>query len=502
MLQPSHPTLIQIPTRVWLQGLGKGLGRAATLADVPDADLEAWATAGFDWIWLLGVWRIGPAVHAAALANRPLRQQLAAILPGLQDADICGSCFAIDGYTVAADLGGPEALALLRERLHRHGLRLMLDFIPNHVGLGHPWLAEHPDWFLHGRASDLALAPHNWTRVAGPDGDLVLAHGRDPFFPGWSDTLQLDYSQPGLVAAMTAELAGVARLCDGVRCDMAMLVLPEVFQHTWGRYALPFWPAAIARVRANQQSFFFVAEVYWDLETQLLAAGFDACYDKPLYDALHGAAPAVRGRLFASADLQGRLVRFLENHDEARAATAFPPGRHEAAAVLTYLSPGLRFFHHGQREGYQVRLPVQLRRGPAEPVEPTRAAFYDSLWALLGDVALRQGSWRLLPVGPAHPDETTWSDVLAWTWTHADAGTRLVVVNFAPQPSHALIGWPVAGPDEQPARLDCRWLWPAGALGDVALHQTEHGLSVGLGAWGHGVFAVSAESLAERPPED
>jgi hypothetical protein len=492
MLQPPHPTLFQLPTRVWLHALGERLGRPATLADAPEADLEAWATAGFDWIWPLGVWRIGPAVRSAALANRPLRQQLAALLPGLADNDIVGSCFAIDGYVVDPALGGDEALAQLRERLHQHGLRLLVDFIPNHVGLGHPWLAEHPEWFIHGTSTDLALAPHNWTRVAGAEGELILAHGRDPFFPGWSDTLQLDYSQPALVAAMTAELAGVARRCDGVRCDMAMLVLPEVFQHTWGRYALPFWPAAIASVRAAQREFFFLAEVYWDLEAQLLAEGFDACYDKPLYDALHGSAPAVRARLFASAEVQDRLVRFLENHDEARAAAAFPPGRHEAAAVLSYLAPGVRLFQRGQREGHRIRLPVQLRRGPAEPVDLLSAAFYDGLWAVLGDLALRQGSWCLLPVGPAHPDEATWRDVLAWTWVHPDAGTRLVVVNFAPHASHALIGWPAASPDEQPQRLVWQPLWPDPSLSAVAIHPTGHGLTVELGPWGYGLFAVSA----------
>ena len=64
----------------------------------------------------------------------------------------------------------------------------------------------------------------------------------------------------------------------------------------------------------------------------------------------------MREHSLAGLDYENRLARFMENHDEPRAAATFQPGQHQAAAVLTYLSPGLRFFHQGQFEGRRKRI--------------------------------------------------------------------------------------------------------------------------------------------------
>ena len=103
----------------------------------------------------------------------------------------------------------------------------------------------------------------------------MLAYGRDPYFSGWPDTLQLDYSNPATQEAMIGELLKIAGQCDGVRCDMAMLVLPDVFERSWGRRAPLFWPKATQRVREAVSGFLFLAEVYWDLEWTMLQQGFD-----------------------------------------------------------------------------------------------------------------------------------------------------------------------------------------------------------------------------------
>src|SRR5262249_46661321 len=161
--------------------------------------------------------------------------------------------------------------------------------------------------------------------------------------------LQLNYGNPATQLAMIGELARISGQCDGVRCDMAMLVLPEVFARTWGIRPQPFWQKAIERVRGQVKDFSFMAEVYWDLEWTLQQQGFDYTYDKRLYDRLrdHHARP-VREHLHAGLDYQDKMARFLENHDEPRAAATFPHPIHEAAAVITFLSPGLRFFHQGE----------------------------------------------------------------------------------------------------------------------------------------------------------
>src|SRR5438094_5076885 len=280
------PSLYQINTRVWLTDLSRTLGRPATLDDIPDAELDRLAKMGFDWVWFLSVWQTGPAAQRVSRANAEWRREFQETLPDLREEDIAGSGVAITSYTVHGNLGGDAALARLRERLRRHGLRLLLDFVPNHMGLEHPWIEDHPDYFIQGTELDLARAPQNYTWVKRKRGDLLLAHGRDPYFPGWPDTLQLNYGNPALQDAMIKELVRIAGQCDGVRCDMAMLVLPEVFERTWSIRSEPFWPKATQQVRARVPDFCFMAEVYWDLEWTLQQQGFDSAYDKRLYDRL------------------------------------------------------------------------------------------------------------------------------------------------------------------------------------------------------------------------
>src|SRR5262249_38613869 len=196
MATPRYPSLYQINTRVWLTELSEKLGRHATLDDIPDTELDRLAQIGFDWVWFLSVWQTGPSAQRVSRANPEWRKEFQETLPDLREEDIAGSGFAITGYTVHCNLGVDAVLARLRERLRQRGLRLLLDFVPNHMGLDHPWIEEHPDYFIPGTELDLARAPQNYTWVKRKRGDLLLAYGRDPFFPGWPDTLQLNYANP------------------------------------------------------------------------------------------------------------------------------------------------------------------------------------------------------------------------------------------------------------------------------------------------------------------
>ena len=103
---PDYPSLYEINTRVMLNELSSKLGRQATLDDFPDSELERLAKAGFKWIWLLGVWQTGEASRQVSRQIPELRAAYRAALPDVQDEDICGSCFAITGYTVPKKLGG------------------------------------------------------------------------------------------------------------------------------------------------------------------------------------------------------------------------------------------------------------------------------------------------------------------------------------------------------------------------------------------------------------
>lgn len=470
--------LFEINTRAWLYRLSQEAGRPVTLATVDDATLDDLAGCGFDWIWLLSVWQTGEASRAVSRVNPAWQAEFRAALPDLTQDDICGSGFAISAYEVDEALGGKAALAAFRTRLAARGLRLMLDFVPNHTALDHPWTKTHPDFYVQG--SDY--------RVETDQGPRVLAHGRDPNFPGWPDTLQLNYAEPALQAAQMAELQTIAGQCDGVRCDMAMLVLPEVFQRTWGLASAPFWPKAIAAVRDVHRGFTFMAEAYWDLEWELQQQGFDCCYDKRLYDRLrHADAGSIRAHLGAGLDYQDRLARFLENHDEPRAAAVFPWPRHQAAAVVTCFAPGLRFFHQGQLDGAQVRVPVHLRRAPAEARNTDVAVFYDRLLAALRTETFHHGAWSLIAPQPAWDGNPTGQDFISYAWQSA-SGRYVVVVNYSDHQGQCRLRLPFDGLAGRQFRLvDVMGSEVYGRDGGELI---EPGLYIDLGAWCFNVFRL------------
>jgi hypothetical protein len=454
MSHPRYPSLYQINTRAWLTELSQSLGRPATLDDIPDAELDRLARMGFDWIWFLSVWQTGQAGQRVSRSNAGWRREFQETLPDLREEDIGGSGFAITGYTVHAQLGGDAALARLRERLRQRGLRLLLDFVPNHTGLDHPWVESHPEYYIKGTELNLARAPQNYTWIKRKQGDLLLAYGRDPYFAGWPDTLQLNYGNPATQEAMIAELHKIAGQCDGVRCDMAMLALPEVFERTWGIRSQAFWPKATQLVRERHAGFCFMAEVYWDLEWTLQQQGFDYTYDKRLYDRLRdGHARPVREHFHAGLDYQDKMARFLENHDEPRAAATFPRGMHEAAAVVTFLSPGLRFFHEGQFRGRKKRISPHLCRRPDEPVDADLAKFYDRLLTVLHQPILREGRWQLLECRPAWEGNGTWDCFLAFAWQGTREERLLAVVNYAPNQSQCYARLPFTDLGKHPWRL-------------------------------------------------
>jgi glycosidase len=486
----AHPLIYQVNTRVWLTDLSKSLGRPATLDDIPDAELDRLVQMGFDWVWFLSVWQTGPAGQRVSRTNHEWRREFEETLPDLREEDIAGSGFAITGYTVHRDLGGDAALARLRERLRKRGVNLLLDFVPNHMAPDHPWIDEHPEYFVHGSETDLARSPRNYCRLHTKNGPLVLAYGRDPYFEGWPDTLQLNYGNPATQDAMIGELVRIAGQCDGVRCDMAMLVLPDVFERTWGLQAELFWPKATQRVRNQSPGFVFMAEVYWDREWTLQQQGFDYTYDKRLYDRLReGHARPVRDHLRADPDYQNKMVRFLENHDEPRATATFSPGVHEAAAIITFLSTGLRFFHQGQFEGRRKRISPHLVRAPKEPTDETLHQFYDRLLAVLRQRTLRDGQWRLLDSVPAWDGNGTWDSFLIFAWQGSGKERLLVMVNYAATQSQCYV--PLPFPDLASRTVQLKDLMGPASYDRDGDELLSRGLYLDVPGWGYHVFKVS-----------
>jgi glycosidase len=492
MTQVLYPSLYQVNTRVWLTALSETLGQPAQLDDIPDADLDRLAELGFEWVWFLSVWHTGLAGQRVSRSNAAWRVEFQDTLLDLREEDIAGSGFAITAYTVPAELGGDVALARLRQRLAERGLKLMLDFVPNHMALDHPWVENHPEYFISGTEDLLAKEPQNYIGVQRKTGDLILAHGRDPYFPGWPDTLQLDYSNPAAQEAMIGELQKIASQCDGVRCDMAMLILPEVFERTWGRKSAPFWPRAIQLVREKSPDYCFMAEVYWDLEWTLQQQGFDYTYDKRLYDRLRqGSARLVREHLHAELDYQTKLARFLENHDEPRASATFDPHVHRAAAVITYTTPGLRFFHQGQFEGRRKRISPHLVRAPEETPDKEIEKFYDRLLATLRMPVLKSGEWQWLNCQPAWDGNDSWDSFIPHSWQGSGGERMLVVVNYAPNSSQCYL--PLPFPE-----IKDRSVWLNDTLSSTRYDRDgnellECGLYLDMGPWSYHIFTLEVE---------
>jgi hypothetical protein len=436
---PNYPTIYEINTWAWLTDMSRKAGRRLVLADVPQTELERIAGYGFDGVWLMGVWQRSPGARRVAQTFPAWQDAFRRALPDLTGDDVVGSPYAIGDYRVDPVLGGDEGLASLRRRLMELDLRLILDFVPNHMALDHAWLKDHPKRLIQGDPDRLASEPDNYYYAESGGQRRVFAHGRDPYFPGWPDTAQLDYRLPDTRRAMSDLLLSVAERCDGVRCDMAMLLTRDVFLQTWGGGFDPpqaeFWPAAITDLRARHPGFLTMAEVYWDMEWDLQQQGFDYTYDKRLYDRmLHGDATSVRMHLYADIGFQRQLARFIENHDEPRAVQVFGVERGKAAAVLALTLPGLRLLHEGQLEGYRVKLPVHLgRRQREEPVSGMEP-FYRRLLDILHHPVFHDGEWQVLEPWAAEAGEPSFQNAVAHQWIHDDA-RWVVVVNLSDRPA-------------------------------------------------------------------
>ena len=428
---PRYPALYEINTWVWLSELSLKSGTAIDLGSVPGAEWDAIARYGFDAVWLMGVWERSPAGIAIANQNVNLLADFRRALPDFTPEDNVGSPYCIRRYVVDAHLGGEKGLAVARRELAERGMKLLLDFVPNHVAPDHRWVLEHSDYFIQGTSEEARNNPSSYIEVQG----RFYACGRDPYFPPWPDVLQLNAFAPGLRQAAKETVAGIAAQCDGVRCDMAMLVLNQIFARTWGNRAgqpppIDYWYDVIPAVKSAHPDFRFIAEAYWDLEWELQQQGFDFCYDKRLYDRLeHGEAGGIRLHLCADLAYQDKLVRFLENHDEPRAAAAFSRPEEEAAAVVASSLPGARLFHEGQFEGRKVRLPVFLGRRPVEAVDQGLQTFYEKLLAAIHDPVFHDGAWKLCECS-GWPDNQSCQNLVAWSWVK-DNDRRLIVVNLS-----------------------------------------------------------------------
>jgi hypothetical protein len=435
-----HPHLYEINTWAWLESLSTRLGRTIKLEDVPDGEWDQFARCGFDVVWLMGIWQRSAESRRLALADPLNRPAFDLALPGWKPEDIVGSPYAVANYVPDPRIGTWHSLDAVRRKLHGLGLALFLDFVGNHTALDHPWVHQHPEYYIQGMPSDFQKDPPSFHRIDLPGGTRFIALGRDPYFPPWRDTAQLNHFEPRMRAAQIADLRAIAAHCDGVRCDMAMLHLSDIFQKTWGHLLggakpLPreFWADAHAAV----PDLILLAEAYWSTEQRLLDLGFSFCYDKGLYDAERDLRiQEIHDRLAAPVDYQGRLARFLENHDERRCVSVFGKQQLTSAVRLFGTIPGMRFYHQREFDGCSTFLPITLRVGAPESPDPWIASLFDQILSITKQDAFHSGTWNVLSALPE--SDASSSNLAVYEWRYA-ATWKLIVVNLAGEPSQGRI---------------------------------------------------------------
>ncbi len=436
----THPHLYEISAWPWLDGLSARGDRLVTLATVPEEEWDRIAQAGFDIVYLMGVWRRSDIGRSMARTDPALLREYDRVLPGWSMRDVPGSPYCIQAYEPDGRMGGWAGLERAREALARRQIALFVDFVPNHTGFDHEWVRTRPELYVEGTLDDYRRTPDNFHPIDTPDAVHFIACGRDPFFAPWRDVAQLNYFNPETRDAMVGVLETIAQHADGVRCDMAMLVLNDVFQQTWGRtidllWKAPseeFWPEATRRVAGLT----YLAEVYWDREWQLQQQGFAYTYDKRLLDRLHqGSGSGVRGHLQADGSFTAKLARFIENHDEARAAAAFG-ARLQSAVAVALTAPGMRFYYDGQLDGAQIKSPVQLGRWPNEEPNGEIRDLYERILRVTNTALFHDGTWELLGVYGA--GDTTYDDLVGFSWRKGSEHA-VVVANVSTHDAQGLV---------------------------------------------------------------
>jgi len=427
----KNPKIYEINTWPWLNSLSEIYNKPITLQNIPEEIFNRNISL-FDAIWLMGVWERSPASKKIALEHHDLQREYHKALHELRDEDVVGSPYSVYYYHVDQNIGGFEGLKKVRQQLSAQKIRLILDYVPNHVSIDSLWTLES-NLFIEGTLDDLMNHPYNYFSLS----NNVYAYGRDPNYLGWTDTIQINAFSREARQKTIKSLLSIAELCDGVRCDMAMLMTNKIFSKTWGEKARPipekeFWEEIITAVKNKFPNFLFIAEVYWDMEWELQQQGFDFCYDKRLYERLANEnVNNIKDHLQADISYQNKLVRFMENNDELRAVENYGVDKSRAAVLVALTVPGARLVHEGQMEGYKIKLPVQLGRRQTEEINQNLLKFYQNLLTHLPGKEFLNAKWSLCRIDPIDSNDSSYNNIISYIWW-VDDKYRLIVVNYSP----------------------------------------------------------------------
>ncbi|MFC1883856.1 alpha-amylase family glycosyl hydrolase [Thermodesulfobacteriota bacterium] len=460
MIKRKNPHIYEINLMTWLYELSKRSQKNINLRNIPEEKWKYLKEIGMDFVWLMGMWHRSPYSMERAQEEPHLLGEFKNILDDFQEEDIAGSPYSIYDYVPDPTFGSFQDLIHLKESLESQGLGLILDFVPNHTACDFKLINRCPDLFIHGHLNKTGDCEPGFFKADTSLGRICIAHGKDPFFQPWTDTAQINYARKGARDEMSRILLSLSSMCQGLRCDMSMLLLEDVFRMTWAGHlereeeTWEFWPKAIDLLRSEGRPCLLLAEAYWGREEELLAHGFDYAYDKTLYDLMaNGDISGLKGYLSGPINKQEKMLRFLENHDEPRALTTFGPNRIKCAMVIHATLPGMRLWQHGQLEGNKIKVPVQLRRAPEEPADINLRDFSENLLKQINHPLFHYGSWEVCETY-GWPDNFSHKNLLAWCW-RINNEMCLVISNFSSYPAQGYVKIPpevVSAPEQMSFR--------------------------------------------------
>jgi len=457
----EHPYLYLINTRLWLNQLSNKYQRPINIDNIPQKEWQPLFDK-YDHFWFMGIYK--PSQASREHAQKWSHQSRYA-LPDLDPAkDVAASPFAITEYSpnpaIAKDWKSWDRIV---KKLHKNNKKVILDFVPNHLALDSQLAQNNPEYFIQGSQSQYFSNPDLYFPLVAKDQKTYyLAHGKDPNFPSWADTLQLNYGLPEVHKHMSGELQKLASHCDGVRCDMAMLLNPHTFIKTWGwtltqeqityLHQHSFWQENIPLIKNNvNKNFKFIGEIYWD--EAYLSQYFDYIYDDKFYKKIVNSSPDLKNHLSYLINPQNnptscRSALYIENHDEERAVKSLGPMRAKAAAVLAALVPDSMFIvNQGQENGWQIRPPMQINRFPNESNDPQTQLFYDKLFKLTNSPLFKDGDWNICHINQIQ------GDTIALEVTSKDKKTKTIIcLNISNNYSKCTI--PQIN-QETPIQIDC-----------------------------------------------
>ncbi len=400
--------LLAKSTLVWLDQLTKKYQREIRRLDqIPDEELDQIAHRGFNSLWLIGLWE-------RSKASKRIKQMC-----GNPEAE--ASAYSLYDYDIAWELGGWDAMANLRERAWKRGIRMAADMVPNHTGIDSKWISEHPDRFLqlpyspypnytfHGTDLsqdsnlEIKIDDHYYDRSDAAVTFMYrhkhtgqvrhIYHGNDGTSMPWNDTAQLDFLNPETREAVIQVILHVAKNFPVIRFDAAMTLAKKHIQRLWfplpgsggdiasrSEHALSredfekaipieFWREVVDRVAKEVPDTLLLAEAFWMMEGYFVRTlGMHRVYNSAFMHMFKKEDNekyryTIKNTLEFDSEILKRFVNFMNNPDEETAAVQFGTGdKYFGVATVMATMPGTPMFGHGQVEGFREKYGMEYRK--------------------------------------------------------------------------------------------------------------------------------------------